>query len=178
MVALASSNPVKQQAVQHGFQRFFHGQPVEVTCLSFESPIAAQPMTSEETLRGADLRARQAKQVMPAANYWVGIEGGVEDSAHGMLTFAWVVVLDTERIGRSRSGAFLLPAKVAELVRAGYELGTADDMVFGGVDTKRKNGAIGLLSGNVVDRAGLYEQAVILALLPFRNPDLYLAGQD
>ena len=124
------------------------------------------------------MRAKQAREGMPEANYWVGIEGGIEDTLDGMLTFAWVVVLDQQRIGRSRSGAFLLPTKVADLVRDGYELGTADDMVFGGVDTKRKNGAIGLLSGNVLDRVGLYEQAVILALLPFRNPDLYPAGRD
>jgi inosine/xanthosine triphosphatase len=177
-VALASTNPVKKQAVQHGFHRFFHGQPIDVTCLSGDSPIAAQPLTSNETLRGASLRAKQAREGMPEANYWVGIEGGIEDTLEGMLTFAWVVVLDQQWIGRSRSGAFLLPTKVADLVREGYELGTADDMIFGGVDTKRKNGAIGLLSGNVLDRAGLYEQAVILALLPFRNPDLYPAGWD
>lgn len=176
-VALASTNPVKLRAVEHGFKRFFHGSEIMITGLDGESPIRAQPMSSEETLQGAELRAWQAKSRQPDADYWVGVEGGVEDTPHGMLTFAWIAVMDLSRLGRSRSGGFLLPPKVAELVRAGYELGTADDMIFGGKDTKQKNGAIGLLSGDVVDRASLYEQAVILALLPFRNPTLYPPDQ-
>jgi non-canonical (house-cleaning) NTP pyrophosphatase len=52
-------------------------------------------------------------------------------------------------------------------------LGEADDIVFGRSNSKQKEGAIGLLTGNVVDRAGLYEHAVILALVPFKNVALY-----
>jgi non-canonical (house-cleaning) NTP pyrophosphatase len=53
------------------------------------------------------------------------------------------------------------------------ELGEADDLVFGRSNSKQDNGAIGLLTGDVIDRAQLYEQAVILALVPFKNPDMY-----
>jgi len=69
---------------------------------------------------------------------------------------------------------FLLPKKVAALVREGIELGTADDIVFDRKDSKRENGAVGILTGDVMDRAGFYAQAVILALIPFKNLDLYL----
>ena len=38
---------------------------------------------------------------------------------------------------------------------------------------KQAAGAIGLLTGNVVDRRQLYEQAAVLALVRFKNEALY-----
>jgi non-canonical (house-cleaning) NTP pyrophosphatase len=75
--------------------------------------------------------------------------------------------------GKARSGTFFLPTKIAALVREGKELGEADDIVFLQRDSKQNNGAIGLLTDNVIDRTLLYEHAVILALLPFKNEVLY-----
>ncbi len=46
-------------------------------------------------------------------------------------------------------------------------------MVFGRTNSKQGNGAVGLLTGDVIDRAAYYVHAVILALIPFRNPELY-----
>jgi len=59
-------------------------------------------------------------------------------------------------------------------VNSGLELGEADDLVFGQANSKQKNGAIGLLTNDVLNRTTLYEQAVIMALIPFKNPHLYL----
>jgi non-canonical (house-cleaning) NTP pyrophosphatase len=84
-----------------------------------------------------------------------------------------VVVLSGDKIGKARTGAFFLPPAVARLVNEGIELGEADDMVFGRTNSKQKNGAVGLLTGDVIDRRLYYEQAVVLALIPFKNPDLY-----
>jgi non-canonical (house-cleaning) NTP pyrophosphatase len=52
-------------------------------------------------------------------------------------------------------------------------LGEADDIVFGRSNSKQDNGAVGLLTDNVIDRAQLYEHAMILALIPFKNELLY-----
>ena len=90
-----------------------------------------------------------------------------------MAAFAWVFILSGTQMGKSRTGTFFLPSAVAELVRQGKELGQADDIVFQTENSKQENGAVGLLTGNLMDRAGLYEQAVLLALIPFRNPMLY-----
>jgi non-canonical (house-cleaning) NTP pyrophosphatase len=53
------------------------------------------------------------------------------------------------------------------------ELGHADDLVFNKSNSKQENGAVGILTENVIDRAEFYKQAVILALIPFKNPTLY-----
>jgi non-canonical (house-cleaning) NTP pyrophosphatase len=90
-----------------------------------------------------------------------------------MAAFAWVVIASNTTTGQSRTGAFFLPEPVVDLIREGMELGEADDIIFKRQNSKQESGAIGLLTGGVINRSDLYEQGVILALLPFRNPDLY-----
>jgi inosine/xanthosine triphosphatase len=172
-IIVASTNPVKLQAALHGFQRMFPGSAFEVQGISVPSGVRDQPMTDAETLQGAFNRAANARQAAPSAQFWVGIEGGVEVMGEELAAFAWVVVLSANGCGKGRTGTFFLPPQVAVLVRQGMELGEADDLVFGRLNSKQENGAIGLLTGDVVDRAALYEQAVILALVSFRNPELY-----
>ena len=52
------------------------------------------------------------------------------------------------------------------------ELGHADDEVFGRDNSKQQNGAIGLLTDDLVDREAYYIHAVIMALVPFKNRGL------
>ena len=178
-IVVASNNPVKVQAARVGFQRMFPGEGFTFTTVSVPSGVDDQPRSSEETLQGALNRAQNARALSPRADYWVGIEGGIEDSPEGRLTpgemcaFAWVVVLSQDRTGKGRTGVFFLPPRVAELVRQGKELGEADDIVFGRTNSKQENGAVGLLTGDLIDRAAFYYQAVLLALIPFRNEGLY-----
>jgi inosine/xanthosine triphosphatase len=174
-IALASNNPVKVQATLSGFQKMFPDESFRVETVSVPSGVRDQPFSDEETLQGALNRAQNASRLVPAADYWAGIEGGVEETGGEMAAFAWVVVLTPRLVGKGRTGAFFLPSRVADLIRQGKELGEADDMVFGRSNSKQDVGAVGLLTGNVVDRARLYEQAVILALVPFKNPELYPA---
>jgi non-canonical (house-cleaning) NTP pyrophosphatase len=84
-----------------------------------------------------------------------------------------VVLSPAGMAGKGRTGTFFLPPAVAALIQQGKELGEADDIVFAQSNSKQKNGAIGILTGDVIDRAALYEPAVIMALLPFKNPELY-----
>lgn len=173
VIIIASQNPVKTRAALNGFQRMFPHQAFELQSAPAASGVSAQPRSDSETLQGACNRALAAAQAYPQADYWVGIEGGVEDCGEQMTAFAWVAVMDRQQTGQGRTGAFFLPPAIAALIRQGKELGDADDIVFGQSNSKQKNGAIGLLTGNVIDRQALYEQAVILALLPFKNPTLY-----
>lgn len=172
-IGIASANPVKIAAALEGFSQMFPGEPFEAISINARVSVSVQPMSDKETLRGAEERAGQAKNLRPDLDYWVGIEGGCADWEVGMGAFAWVVILDDHRSGRGRSGEFFLPEKVAELVRAGVELGEADDQVFFRNNSKQGNGAIGLLTNDIIDRKSLYVPAVVFALVPFKNPDLY-----
>jgi inosine/xanthosine triphosphatase len=172
-VVIASRNPVKARAALAGLRRMFPGGAFAVEAVSVPSGVKDQPLSDAETLRGARTRAARAREAAPAADYWVGIEGGIEEVEGGMTAFAWIVVLADGSEGRGRSGTFFLPEPVARLVREGTELGEANDLIFGRENSKQDEGAIGLLTANVVDRKQLYEHAMIMALLPLRNPDLY-----
>lgn len=172
-IIIASNNPVKSAAALQGFQTMFPGESFEILQAGVDLGIPIQPMTDEETLDGATRRARDVQQRFPQADYWVGIEGGVADWPVGMGAFAWAVVLSSSQIGRGRTGEFFLPEILADLVRQGVELGEADDRIFSRSNSKRTNGAIGLLTDDAIDRTALYVPAVIFALIPFKHPELY-----
>jgi inosine/xanthosine triphosphatase len=172
-IVIASANPVKMEATRLGFEKMFPLESFELHSVTTPSGVRDQPMTSQETEQGAYNRACAAAKVMPQADYWVGIEGGIEELGEEMAAFAWVVVYSPHLTGKGRTGTFFLPPTVASLIRQGKELGEADDIIFNQNNSKQVNGAIGILTGDVIDRTRLYEHAVILALTPFKNPDLY-----
>jgi inosine/xanthosine triphosphatase len=171
---VASQNPVKLEAVRVGFARLFPGETFAIEGVGVPSGVSDQPMSDAETLQGAHNRALNAKEQTPQADFWVGVEGGSEDSGSEMSAFAWVVILaqDTDVIGKARTATFFLPQEVAALVRQGKELGEADDIVFQRSNSKQANGSIGLLTGDAITRTDLYAPAVTMALIPFTNPGL------
>jgi inosine/xanthosine triphosphatase len=170
IIIVASTNPVKIQSALLGFQHMFAGEKFLAEGVAAKSGVRAQPVGDAETLQGALSRASHARETAPQGDYWVGIEGGVVEDEGGMAAFAWVVVLNRSKSGRSRTGMFYLPREVAQLVRGGMELGHADDVVFGRSNSKQQDGSVGLLTGGVIDRTLYYEHAVVLALIPFRHP--------
>lgn len=173
-IIVASKNPVKLQATLDGFTRMFPGEEFSIEGVSVESGVADQPSSDEETYQGAFNRSTNAKAAAPDADFWVGLEGGIEAKEDTMESFAWMVIRDkNDRIGKGRTATFFLPPQVAELIHQGKELGEADDIVFGKTNSKQANGAVGLLTHDVVTRTTYYTEAIIFALIPFKNPELY-----
>ena len=172
-VIVASLNRVKADAVLSGFFRLFPNQHWEIEQIPVDSGVDDQPLSDAVARQGAENRAKRAREAVPQADYWVGVEGGCDYQGDDMISFAWVVVLSKDHLASSRTAQFRLPRAVQRLVEAGMELGDADDLVFGKDNSKQKSGAVGLLTGDVITRKALYEQAVILALIPFFKPALY-----
>jgi inosine/xanthosine triphosphatase len=171
-ILVASKNPVKLNAVKEGLSVFLNDN-ITILGGSVESGVSDQPMSDVETLLGAESRVNNAHNVFPGFDYYVGIEGGVEDSDSGLMAFAWVVISNGKQTGKARTTTFMLPPRVAELVHQGYELGEADDIVFAKQNSKQQNGAVGLLTNDTITRKILYLPAVQLAFIPFLNPELY-----
>jgi len=172
-VIIASQNPVKIEATRKGFEKMFPKRSFSFKGISVSSGVSDQPYGEEETLKGATNRAYRARKVVPAADYWVGIEGGVGEIDGELASFAWVVVVSKKTVGRARSAAFFLPPAVASLIKQGKELGEADDLVFKKKNSKQKMGAIGILTDGVIDRTQYYYQAMVMALIPFKKKNLY-----
>ena len=171
---VASTNPVKLSAARAGFEKMFPQELVEICGVSVASGVSDQPKSDAEVLQGAWNRAHGASDAAENGDFYIGIEGGVEEKHDGMEAFAWTVVKSKHgTYGRGRTGSFLLPPAIADLIRQGKELGEADDIVFGRRNSKQENGAIGILTDNAIDRARFYADAVALAFIPFKNEDLY-----
>jgi inosine/xanthosine triphosphatase len=124
-------------------------------------------MSNNETYQGAINRVSNATQTQPNADFYVGLEAGIEDN----VTFAWMVIEANGQRGESRSASLMLPPAVLEKLEHANELGDVMDDVFGTDNIKQKGGAIGLLTHNQLSRSSVYHQALILALIPFINPE-------
>jgi inosine/xanthosine triphosphatase len=172
-IAVGSQNPVKIAAALKGFETMFPGQSFSAIGYHVESGVPDQPMSCDETLQGATNRSTELRSFAPA-DFFVGIEGGIEIIEDTYFANAWVVIADTVgKFGRGRSGSFALPPEVQALVRSGMELGHANDKVFSEHNSKQAGGAVGSLTRGVVSRQSLYEHAIALALIAFAQPDLF-----
>lgn len=173
-IIVASKNPVKIEAALKGFQEMFPESIFEAEGIAASSGVSNQPMGDEETYQGAWNRVQAAKKAQTNADFWIGIEGGnIRHGKNEMEVMAWIVVASKEQTGKARTAGFFLPPKIINLVNQGYELGDADDIVFGIENSKSGLGSGGLLTKGVIDRMRFYVPAVIFALIPFKQTELY-----
>ncbi len=173
LVLVGSKNPVKISCTEDAFTRAFN-KSFLVDGINAPSDVSEQPKGDKETLLGAKNRAHNSLKVFPEANFWVGIEGGIDKDEYGMFAFAWIYILaNNGKTSQSKTGTFYLPKAVADMVKDGMELGKADDLVFEKENSKQQGGSVGILTHGVIDRSEYYRQAIILALIPFVNENLF-----
>ncbi len=129
-IIVTSTNPVKINAVLKGFNSMFPREKFQIRKVAIESGVNDQPMSDEETLKGAENRVNSAMKNFPKADYYVGLEGGLEKLKGKMTSFSWVVVKSKQKIGRGKSVTYFLPKSVTKLIKEGKELGDAMDHLF------------------------------------------------
>jgi inosine/xanthosine triphosphatase len=173
-VVVGSQNPVKLQAAKKAFELVFPNEAFVFETCSAESSVADQPMGMHETKLGAANRAAHAAALVPDADYTVGLEGGIEELEEDYWVTAWMCVRRSDGMtGFGRTSAFMLPEMVTNLVKEGKELGFAIDEHFNETNLKQRGGAVGILTNNLITRADFYHDAMVFALVPFMNPELY-----
>jgi inosine/xanthosine triphosphatase len=173
-IAVASLNPVKLEAARLGFAQAFPDFLFEIEGVAVLTDIPAQPLGDRQTYQGAITRLQALMVQQPDADFWVGIEGGVQRNVTGVYdSFAWIVVQQENHLYSSRTSTFPLPPKVCRYLDEGMELGDADDLVFGTSMSKQQNGAVGLLTQDQITRTDLLAQSVFLSLIPFKSRELY-----
>lgn len=174
-ILIGSCNPVKIGATRVAFERYFGDVTVEG--LDVPSGVPAQPV-GDDTFAGAENRARallalNRAQGMGAA-YVVGIEGGIAQAHGRWYGFGAACVADAAgRLGFGISPQFELPRDITDELLAGAELGDVIDRLTGQANTRQGQGAVGYFTRGRVDRQTLVLQGVIMALIPFLNPELY-----
>ena len=169
-IVVASKNPVKVRATCEAFAAIFPDRALDVSGIEVDSGAGDQPDSDARTRLGARMRALRAQDARPDADFWVGLEGGVEVVDNQLMAFAWMAVKGRRGdVSEARSTTLPLPPAVKELVDAGMELGQANDRVFSTVNSKQGGGAYGLLTRGRYTRESIYAQTLIIALTPFVN---------
>lgn len=172
-VAVGSENPVKIEAVKLAAQRLY-GQ-ADVRGFMADSGVGEQPFEAA-TWEGARARARLALAAWPEADFGVGLEAGLFETAAagGLLDVQACVVLDhAGRFTYGHGPGFCYPADITDELRKGASVGDVVSRAAGIDDIGRKEGAIGWLSRGHVTRTQLSEPAVLMAFLPRLRPELY-----
>lgn len=164
-VVASTTNPAKINAVTLAFADVFGAENCRIEGVDVDSGVPQQPLGSTETRTGARNRVMMARQVRPEADFWVGVEAGIEDN----MTFAWMVVENATIRGESRSASLMLPEAVLHGIREGRELGDEMARLSGIQNVKQKGGAIGVFTNGKLTRTSVYHQALLLALVPFQN---------
>lgn len=170
IVAVGSANPIKISALRAAANALL-GAGVQVGSITVTSNTPEQPWGDAQTLNGAATRARMALAKFDGATIGVGIEAGLVDRDNGTIeSMTWIVAIGSEGTpplcGQSRTASYLLPDELARSVRAST-LGHATRLLF--PDTTASAGTVGPLTNGLLNRAGHYETAALLALIPF-NP--------
>lgn len=167
-VVAATTNPAKIKAISLAFDDVYGPSQYRIEGINVDSGVPLQPIGSTETRTGARQRVNNARQMRPKADFWVGVEAGIEDN----MTFAWMVIEHLQWRGESRSASLMLPDIILQGIRQGRELGDEMADLTGISNVKHKGGVIGIFTDGKLTRTSVYHQALLLALVPFHN-DIY-----
>ena len=172
-VAVGSLNPVKVQAVQEVLQTIARFEDAVLMPLAAASGVSEQPLSLEETFRGAEGRARAALRHAGGAGLALGLEDGMfpcpTDPAR-YLNVCVACAVEGEHVHFGCSSAFMYPDPVVQFVlQQGMDVSQA--LKAAGLTAHPKVGAdvgaIGLLSGGRLVRKDYTKQALVAALLPW-----------
>ena len=174
-VFVGTGNPVKIRAVKDVLQAL--SLPALVRGVGVKTEVSDQPF-DQEALHGAMNRAKAA---IGGGDFGVGIEAGLVWSSvladHFDVQYCAVV----DRSGRITVGhgpGFTYPPRILEKVKAGATVGEAMTRLTGVRNIGTKQGAIGYLTEGRLDRKGLTECAVLMAMVPRIRRDLYARGAN
>lgn len=172
-IGIGSRNSSKTAAVRGAFAAY-SGEIGKATFRTYEpvSNVPEQPFGAE-TIDGALSRAKDS---LRTNDLGIGIEAGLfsVEKLKAVFDVQYCVIID--RAGRITSGhgmGFSYPSTVLDEVAKGRTIGDIMSGVSGIDDIGRKKGAIGYLSHGRIGRKELTVQAVISALIPRLNPELY-----
>ncbi|QVK19493.1 DUF84 family protein [Mycoplasmatota bacterium] len=153
-IVVGSSNKVKVNAIKNIFANY------EVVGIAVKSKVSDQPISDEETIRGALNRALGAKRF---GDIGIGLEGGVQQTSFGMLVVNYGVLVDEKsQVYLAGGSRFLLPNEVSKDIYKGKELGDIMDQYANKRNVKHDEGAVGIFTNNFVKRTEIFEHIGLL----------------
>lgn len=177
-INVGSKNPQKVGAVEELAAVYDIWQGAEIVGFGVSSAVSDQPLSLEETVRGAINRAKAAFGERECV-YAVGLESGLMEIPYtksGYMDFCACAIYDGANIHLGFSSCFEYPPKVVQLVKergleidgAVRELGITDNPRIGYAE-----GMIGYLTQGRVSRKEYTKQSIQMALIHLENKEWY-----
>lgn len=168
--AVGTTNKAKVESVRAAVNKCFPAQVHEVKSVNVDSGVSNQPMSADETTKGAMNRAQRAIEQISDADFGVGLEGGLELINGKWFECGWMCVIEksTGRIGLGSSARFEMSSVLMNpILNEKKELSEVIDSLTGETDVRSGLGAMGVLTAGHLGRAAAYEHGFLFALAPF-----------
>ncbi len=154
----------------------FPNDYISVIPTEVDPGVPPQPIGLSVIVSGARNRARQAIESNADCFFGVGLEAGIYELEGIVMDVQIAYIVD--RNGRESIGAspsFPIPPEFGKKLISGEarELEVLVDNHYGTKDIGEKGGFIKLLTRGAVTREDLTKYAVIMALIPWINTELY-----
>lgn len=170
-IFVGSTNPVKVEAVKRA--ALWQWQDLVVVGYEVKSKVKDQPMTDNETRKGAENRAKAALKIglkesqKPGEIYLgMGLEGGVFIDKHKhMWSTVWAALVDTQGNTYVANGARVkVPDTIAHKIKNGEEMGPVMEKLTGLTDVRKRQGMFGIITKEFVTRTEEYSNIAKIAL--------------
>lgn len=156
-IIVGSTNLAKVKAVEEIFPNE-HVFPKQVA-----SHVSEQPFSDEETREGAINRALQCVSTQLDHVIGIGLEGGVMYIGDQLYLCNWgALVTETKDMYIASGARILLPPTIAEPLKEGIELGKVMAAYTQNKDVRHHEGAVGVLTNNLVSRKEMFIHVVKL----------------
>ncbi|MBT2683976.1 DUF84 family protein [Bacillus sp. ISL-37] len=157
-VAVGSKNPAKINAVKEAFKEYEY----EIISFDAESGVSEQPMSDEETIKGAVNRAIQAAEI-GEAEIGIGLEGGVQQTPYGLMLCNWGALAAKGMDPIISGGARIpLPDEIAQQLLMGAELGPVMDEYAKKQNVRKNEGAVGIFTNGQINRSEMFTHVMKL----------------
>ncbi len=159
---IGSTNPAKVRAVKEVLA--IHFPQAILAEDEVGSGVSDQPFGDDETRLGAINRALRAAGIKVGA-IGIGLEGGVRILEEQMYLCNWGALVLPDGTRFTAGGAQIpLPKEIADELMAGKELGQVVDAYFNSSGVRVREGAIGMLTANAVQRDELFVHVLKLLI--------------
>ncbi|MHA2226372.1 MAG: inosine/xanthosine triphosphatase [Candidatus Hodarchaeales archaeon] len=179
-VLVTSKNPVKIRATREAFSYFYSDfvlSSFEVNNLDPErTQLNSQPIGDDQTFKSSRWRVERARKYKPEFDYYVGIEGGITVTRFSQdRIVVYSSVGNHTYIETVRGCEIPIPHSwYSKLVQnPEIELGDLVAEISGVPNIKQKQGAIGFLTNNFLQRFDILKHSIIVALIPYLSPTLF-----
>ncbi len=170
-ILVASKNKSKIEGTSSAFKKYFQNEII-VDGVPSESNVSEQPF-NEDVIKGARNRVQYIKDhASDSYDYFVALESGCIRIYDKDYFVTYAIVNNGDKQSEGMSAGFTLSDELVKKI-SDSNLQNVMHEYFNKSAQDYEGGTVGLITENIIVRADLCEQAVVLALTKFINLPLW-----